>query len=301
MPDNKVLFGLKNTHIAFQKTLLGKSIAITGPCTLTGSLTFIVTSAEVTGTPVSVTVALDSTTETTAELVATEIAAAVTANTAVAAKFTCTAEGAVVTVMGKDEYDADATFAVDITEATTGVTHGTPVDVDAIAFATPQPVNGSVGLNTDPEGEDYTFYADNGPYYSVTANIGYTGELEIALMPDATLVNLLGYEVDDNGMVLEVADGAQKPFALLTQFEGDAKNRKMIYYNCKASRPTVEKTTNEEGIEVSTETYPLVIQPIEISGKNVVKGHIELLNTPSAGNTAAYNNFFTVVQLPTFA
>lgn len=301
MADNKVLFGLKNTHIAMQKTLLGKSIAITNKCEVNGSLSLVITSAEFVGSPETVAVALTLAADTTPEIVAGKIVTAAMADEQVAAKFTVSADGAVVTVMGKEEYDADATFAIDITEGTTGVTHGTSVDREEYAFATPQPVNGSVSFSADPQGDEYNFYADNAPYYSVTTNSGYTGDLEIALMPDATLVNLLGFEVDDNGLVLEIQDGVQKSFALLAQFDGDSKNRKIVYYNCKASRPKNERKTNKEGIEVQTETYPLVIQPMEINGKNVVKGHIELLNTPTAGNTSAYNNFFSVVQLPTFA
>lgn len=297
---NKVLYGLKNSHIALQKTLKGKAIAITGPCTVDGSMTVVVTSDEITGSPKSVAVPVTTAAQGTAELVATAIATAVTSDAAVAAKYTCTALGSVVSLMAKDEYD-DATLAIDITEGTTGVTHGSPLDTESVAFGTPEPVKGSVALSTEPQGDEYTFYADNGPYYSVTSNNGYTGDLEVALMPDEKLVEMLGYEIDDNGMVVEIAGGKQKPFALLAQFEGDMKNRKIVYYNCKASRPSVEKTTTTEGIEVSTETYPLVIQPIELSGKRVVKGHIELLDTPSADNTAAYNNFFTQVQLPKFA
>ncbi|MBR0576751.1 phage tail protein [Proteiniclasticum sp. BAD-10] len=201
--------------------------------------------------------------------------------------------------MAKDEYE-DATLAIDITEATTGVTHGTPIDTETISFATPKPVPGTVSLNIEPEGEEFNFYADNGPYYSVTTNNGYTGEMEIAIMPDEQLIDLLGNEVDNNGMLVEVADGKQKAFALLIQVDGNVKNRRTVYYNCKVSRPSTENTTTEEGIEVATETYPLVIQPIELNGKKITKGRVELLNTPSAGNTAMYNNFFTVVQLPVF-
>jgi phi13 family phage major tail protein len=41
---------------------------------------------------------------------------------------------------------------------------------------------GAVSLSIDANGEAENFYADNGVYYVINNNAGYTGDLEIALI-----------------------------------------------------------------------------------------------------------------------
>lgn len=59
-----------------------------------------------------------------------------------------------------------------------------------------------------------------------------------------------------------------------------------MYYDCKASRPATENKTKGESVEPATDVLSLTIMPIEIDGKRIVKGVMEL----SATNAAAYTN-----------
>ena len=68
----------------------------------------------------------------------------------------------------------------------------------------------------------------------------------MALIPDWFSVEALGWEIDDNGMIIEVADGKQKPFALLYEVKGDQNKKRYIYYNCMSSKPTEEHSTETE-------------------------------------------------------
>jgi phi13 family phage major tail protein len=163
------------------------------------------------------------------------------------------------------------------------------------AWSTPVAIPGAVGFKPKAEGEATTFYADNGPYFSMTPNNGYTGDLEMALLLDTVLKDMLGWEVDTNGMLVEVANSQPKAFALMGQVIGDVKNRRFVYYNCLASRPTQElSTSDDKGATPATETLSLIILPITVDGQNIVKGVIELNET----NQTAYNSFFTAVTLP---
>jgi phi13 family phage major tail protein len=162
------------------------------------------------------------------------------------------------------------------------------------AWETPIAIPGAVRFSPEPQGETSTFYADNSPYFIANSNNGYTAELEMALIPDSVLAEMLGWEIDSNGMLVEVTDAIPRPFALMGQVQGDQKNRRFVYYNCVASRPSKEHTTKGENIEPSTDVLNLTISPIEINGKNIVKGTIELNET----NATAYNNFFSSVTLP---
>lgn len=166
------------------------------------------------------------------------------------------------------------------------------------AWEAPIPIPGAVRLTPTPEGQEVKFYADNGIYYSATTNDGYTAELEMALVPDVVLAEMLGWLIDDNGMLIEITDGIQKEFALMGQVQGDQKNRRFVYYVCKASRPSKEHTTKGENVEPSTDVLSLTMTPIEVDvngdKKRVVKGTMELNET----NAAAYDAFFTDVTLP---
>ncbi|WP_130807647.1 major tail protein [Senegalia massiliensis] len=161
-------------------------------------------------------------------------------------------------------------------------------------FEAPIKIPGAVNLALNPEGEESTFYADNIAYFSMTSNNGYTGDLEMALVPDDVLVKMLGWEKDSNGMLVEIADGVQKPFALLYQVKGNVKNKRYVYYNCKSSRPTKEHGTKAENVEPNTETLTLKVTPTEISGKLITKGVLELSET----NQSVYDSFFDSVVEP---
>lgn len=167
---------------------------------------------------------------------------------------------------------------------------------DTEGYSTPTAVPGAVNLALTAEGESSIFYADNVPYFTMTSNNGYTGDLEMALVPDSVLAEMLGWEIDDNGMLVEIADGIQKEFALLFEVKGNEKNKRYVYYNCKASRPTQEYSTKGETVEPNTQTLTVTITPIEIGDKTVVKGGLELSET----NKTVYDTFFESVLEPSF-
>ena len=167
---------------------------------------------------------------------------------------------------------------------------------DTPTYELPSPVPGAVRFTPTAQGKESTFYADNMPYFMMTANNGYTAELEMAFVPDNILAEMLGWQIDDNGMLIEIASGVPKRFALLCQVEGDDKNRRLAYYDCQASRPDKEQKTKGETIEPNTDVLNLTIFPIEIDGLELVKGVMELSDT----NAVEYDAFFSAVYMPIF-
>lgn len=171
------------------------------------------------------------------------------------------------------------------------------VDVDAVdqpAWETPISIPGAVSWSPEPQGEQSIFYGDNTAYYVVNSNNGYTSDLEIALIPDEILAEMLGWEIDSNGALVEVANAIPKKFALMGQILGDAKNRRFVYYNCIANRPSKELTTKADSTEVNPDTLSVTISPIEVGDKMIVKTDLELSDT----NATAFNGFFTSVYKP---
>ena len=88
-----------------------------------------------------------------------------------------------------------------------------------ITYDTPKPIR-AVNLTLDAAGESVQFYADDSVYYEENTNDGYTGSLEMALIPDEFRVDVLGDEIDSNGALIENRDNKVKKFALMFEFDG---------------------------------------------------------------------------------
>lgn len=149
--------------------------------------------------------------------------------------------------------------------------------------------HGAVSLTADPQGDTTPFYADNIVYYTSTANNGYQGDLEVAMLPDSFLTDILGQVVDDHGAIFETNDNKTAQFALMFQIDGDAKNRRVCYYNCTAQRPSATANTTEDSITPQTDTVTITMAPRTTD--KVVKCVMELTDS----NTTAYNGFFSAV------
>ena len=168
---------------------------------------------------------------------------------------------------------------------------------DESGYEAPVKVPGAVSLSTSPEGDNEVFYADNGPYYTIATNAGYTGDLEIALLPDDIKAKILGWEIDNNGALVEVSDAVAKPFALLFEINGDQRKRRNVFYSCTAARPEEENKTTEDSSTPTTETLSVTMIPRTIGEKKVTKLSIELNDK----NKEAYDGFYTAVLEPNFA
>lgn len=296
MSANLVQYGLEQVHVAFKGVAQAESIEVTAGCGTDGEITVTVTGAPLTGGSEAVTVALSAESHASAARVASVVCNTLNNNADVAANYTAKNIAGVITLAAKVAAANDATLEIAITPGSTGVTAGSSSAVAAgtTGWGAPVPVPGAVKWTPKAEGKESVFYADNGAYFTTESNLGYTGDLEVALIPDAVLAQMLGWEVDANGGLVEVADGARKEFALLGQYEGDSKGRRFVYYSCKASRPTKENRTKGETVEPDTEKLSLKVLPMEIGGSNLVKYVLEL----SDSNASVYNAWFAAVQTP---
>lgn len=159
------------------------------------------------------------------------------------------------------------------------------------SYAEPKRIPGAVSISLDAEGESNPFYADGIVYFRTTANNGYSGDLEIALIPEWFRIEVLQESKDANGVLVENADtGESVYFALLFEFDGDQRAIRHVMYNCTASRPSVESETKEDTIEPGTETLSLTADPRE---DGLVKAR-----TGDDVTDAVYKDWYKAVYVP---
>jgi len=167
---------------------------------------------------------------------------------------------------------------------TSGATAATPT------YGTPVAIPGAVSLSLDANGEPENFYADGIAYYVINNNMGYDGDLEIALIPESFRTDVLHETLDNNGVLVEDSNSELAPFALLFEFDGDQKHIRHVLYNCSASRPAINGKTNEEAKEVQTETIVIKATPLS-------NGFVKA-KTGNTTGTTAYNGWYSAVYLP---
>ena len=165
------------------------------------------------------------------------------------------------------------------------------VDEDGdITFGTPVAMPGAVSLSLEPNGEPSNFYADGYAYYTISNNLGYEGDLELAMVPESFRTDVLKESLDDNSVLVESANVETANFALLFEFDGDVKKIRHVLYNCSAARPNIESTTNEEEIEVQTETLAITAAPL-------ANGYVKARTGDSTTDTV-YTGWYTSVYMP---
>ena len=164
-----------------------------------------------------------------------------------------------------------------------------------ITYGTPFKIPGAVSLSLDAEGDSEPFYADNMKYYESYANNGYTGELEVAKLPEQFYTEILGQKQDTNGGILENINDTISPFAFMYQIEGDQTGTRFCYYNTTVSRPSTEANTTEDTKTPDTETLSITTSARTDTGD--VRYKLPLTDE----NKVAYNAFFDAVPEPTEA
>lgn len=163
--------------------------------------------------------------------------------------------------------------------------------VSTFTYETPKPIPVAVSLSLDAEGESSPFYADGIVYFRTVTNNGYSGDLEIALIPEWFRTEILQETLDAKGVLVENSNTAESvKFALLFEFDGDIKAIRHALYNCTASRPSIESETKEDTIEPGTETLSLTADP---RSDGLVKA-----KTGDSTDAATYANWYKAVYVP---
>lgn len=165
-------------------------------------------------------------------------------------------------------------------------------DVTTFKYENPKAIPGAVSISLDAEGESSPFYADGIVYFRSSTNNGYSGDLQIALIPEWFRTEILQEELDKKGVLVEKSNVTESvKFALLFEFDGDVNAIRHVLYNCSASRPSIESETKEDTIEPGTETLSITADP---RADGLVKAR-----TGDTTDKTAYDNWYKTVYVPT--
>lgn len=134
--------------------------------------------------------------------------------------------------------------------------HYAPKNDDG-TYMTPVPIPGAVAATLEQQGELTPFWADGIKYYTSSSNGGYEGDLEVAMVPDSFRKDILGEVADKNNVLFENSNAITKEFALGFDIDTDKGVIKFWFYNCTATRPSIDAKTNEGTIEPNTDTLSI--------------------------------------------
>ena len=163
-------------------------------------------------------------------------------------------------------------------------------DSQNVTFEKPVQIPGAVSLSLSAEGDNDPFYADDSVYFLVATNTGYSGDLEVAMIPESFLKDVLKETEDANGVIVENKDAEPAHFALLFEFTGDKKQIRHCMYYCSATRPAMEGDTKEDKTNVKTEKISITATPLP---NGIVKS-----KTGSNTSDTVYNDWYKEVYMP---
>lgn len=157
---------------------------------------------------------------------------------------------------------------------------------------------GAVSLSLSSSASKSVFRADDSDYYVSYGEGGYEGDLEVARVNEGFLKDVLGYQEDDDKILVESGSAFKTVnyFALCFEFDGDQQATKHCLYKCSASRPNIaSQTTGENGsTEPQTETVTITAVPRADADKYI---HLQTQDTTTS---AVIEAWYTAVPLPTF-
>lgn len=162
---------------------------------------------------------------------------------------------------------------------------------NTVSYGTPQRVPGAVNLSLSAEsGNDNIFYADNIEYYKSTGTGGFSGTLELALIPEWVKVNILGQTKNADDILVESNNDTFSPFAMMYQVDGDDEETYRLFYYCSVSRPAENSATIEDTRTPQTSTLDLTVSARPDNGL------IKAMTTPETSSATKTAWFTTVYE-----
>ena len=176
----------------------------------------------------------------------------------------------------------------------------------SMSYGSPIACPGAVNLSLDvADAEQDPFYADDSVYYLPAPKAGgYSGNLEVALIPDAIKTALMNYVVDEDGVMTEIAETKTVYAGMTFEINSDDKARRLVYYKVKLGTPSLTANTTEDSTTPTTDTLPITVLPTTEkftfgTGDDAVETTVISGYSTASTDTTVYNCWHSAPHLPT--
>lgn len=177
--------------------------------------------------------------------------------------------------------------------------------VISMSYGTAINCPGAVNLSLDvTDSEAEPFYADDSIYYMPAPKAGgYSGTLELALIPDELKQKLMNYKEDEDDVMIEIAEGKTLYAGMTFEIDTDDKARKLVYYKVQLGTPALAAATTEASKTPATDTLPITVLPTNKeftfgTGTDAVVSTVVSGYTTADSDATVYSGWHSTPHLP---
>ncbi len=155
---------------------------------------------------------------------------------------------------------------------------------------------GIVEISLEPSTSNDSTYASDTTWLNEETDQGFSGTLKIingVETPELRrdLAPLVGWEVDENGRVLGSSGKPRKPFALMAEHTGNARDKRVCYLKCQLGKPSKNGKTKEDGSENQPDEFPITAYVVKLPNGWKGSFYEDYEDTPT------YATFFDAVDI----
>ena len=120
-------------------------------------------------------------------------------------------------------------------------------DAGTVTLGTPMRIKGARKWSPEETSERSTIDADNVTYWAGYSGGTEEGDVEVVLFPDDFKTQFLGAKRTSGGGLASIKNANRPSVYMMFEVDGDAENRRVIYYNGSLGAIKREYATIEEG------------------------------------------------------
>lgn len=142
-------------------------------------------------------------------------------------------------------------------------------DEEKFTYETPLHIKGTVEVKLEPSVESASSHADNEVWIKKQQDNGGSGTLsfyDTEGTPELRewLARAVGFDIDDEGHVLETSDKDPEPFAFMCEQPGHVVGKRTCKLKCTMEKPDMDAKTLEDKPDITQLDYPFSWEPVTL-------------------------------------
>jgi phi13 family phage major tail protein len=153
-------------------------------------------------------------------------------------------------------------------------------------FGTSKRLPGAQEFASEIIGGETPVFGDDRILVVLYSRSGVKITLKLTEIDDEFKKDVLGYQADTHGNLIEVINSETKTFALGFEIQGDVKARRVWFYLCTASPAGESSKSKTESVEANALSLTITARPIQV-------GTSEITHAPSYAGSDNYATYLT--------